>query len=115
MEVFFMSPTYVAVHELRITLPESEMKDLEQFIREQDGIENPVLVCINDAAELAELLEPLDFNDARNWSSFVVMMIPNGGKIKGYRPLRLVENFKKQAKPGMNAYRLFYEILELAP
>jgi hypothetical protein len=110
-----MSPLYVAVHQMGVTPQEAGMKELEQLIREQDGVENPVLVCVNDSSELAALLKPLDFNDIRNWSSLVVMMIPDEGEIRGYKPRRLAENFKRQAKPGRKSYDLFCEILELAP
>jgi hypothetical protein len=112
--VLRMNPLYVAADELGVGFRESDMKDLERLICEQDGIENPALVCVNDSSELAELLTPLDFNDIRNWCSLIVLLVPNGGEIRSYRPRRLAETFKSRAKPGKKTYDLFSEILELA-
>ena len=111
---FVNGPIYIAVHEKGITPRETDMKDLEQLIRDRDGVENPVLACVNDSAELAALLEHTDFYDRRNWPMLKILLIPDEGEICGYTPLRFVENFKKQAKPGKLSYELFCEILGLA-
>jgi hypothetical protein len=110
-----MDPFYIAVHQMGIMPCESAMHELEQLIRERDKVANPVLACVNDSAELAELLAPIDFNDMANWNSFIVLLIPDEGEIRSYRPLRLVENFKSRARSGRKSYDLFCEILELAP
>jgi len=108
-----MGLLYVAVCETGITPHEADMRAIEAIIKERDGIEDLVLVCVNDSAELGTLLESINFNDGRNWGSLVVLMIPNEGEIYGYRPLRLTEKFKTQACPGIKSYDLFSKILRL--
>jgi len=106
---------YIFADELNKVPSETFMKETEDAIRERDSIDEFLLVCVNDSAELAELFKDMDFNNNDTWSSLRILLAPREGGIRGFHPLRLMETFKNRAEPGKTTFDLFCEILEWGP
>lgn len=106
-----MSQIYIAVDELGKQIPEGFLKQLEDVIRRVDKIEDFILVGLSNSAELAAEIASIDFNDRKNWTYIMVIMISKEGEIHGYNLYSFWEDFKKMSSPEKTSYEIIYQLL----
>ena len=102
---------YVVFDALGKEPTEEYLNDLERRICEVDGVSDITLACLNNWEDAVRELGPLDMNNHKNWGKLKIVMIPESGKIQGYMPRRLLEEFKSANAVGKSSYEVFKDII----